>query len=467
MTGPRVAGVIDIGKTNAKVALVDIAERSEIAMRKAPNLVSTSGPYPHFDVATLWDFLTGAISELNREHPIDALSVATHGAAAALLDAEGGLALPVLDYEFAGPDELAAEYDAVRPGFAESFTPRLPGGLNLGAQLFWQSRRFPEAFAATRAIVTYPQYWSYRLSGVVSAEITSLGCHTDLWNYETDLYSSLVVGEGWLDRMPTVRRASDVLGPVTPALTGQLGLRKAVPVYCGIHDSNASLLPHLIGRRPPFAVVSTGTWVIVAAPGADLAGLDPTRDCLANIDAFGRPVASARFMGGREFALLVEGDMPRTSDAAIGRVLGQPVLLLPAVVEGSGPFPHRRARWSVSRDTLDRETVAIAASFYLALMTAECLELAGADGDIAVEGPFAANPLYLEMLAAATARPVFAMRASATGTAIGAALLTALEGARPMPPGLPVAPRPHSVAAMVHYAQRWRDLLGAHGGPPA
>ena len=39
------------------------------------------------------------------------------------------------------------------------------------------------------------------------------------------------------------------------------------PVLTGIHDSNASLLPHLIDRKPPFAVVSTGTWVIAMAIG--------------------------------------------------------------------------------------------------------------------------------------------------------------------------------------------------------
>ena len=29
----------------------------------------------------------------------------------------------------------------------------------------------------------YPQYWAYRLTGVLANEVTSLGCHTDLWNY--------------------------------------------------------------------------------------------------------------------------------------------------------------------------------------------------------------------------------------------------------------------------------------------
>ena len=165
---PRIVGVVDIGKSNAKFAVVDLASRSEIAVRKTPNTVLTNGPYPHYDVDGLWAFLMDSIKELNREHPLEALSVTTHGASAALIGEDGELTLPVLDYEFAGPDALAAAYDAARPPFSESFTPRLPAGLNLGAQLFWQARLFPEAFGRTKWILPYPQYWSFLLSGVAA-----------------------------------------------------------------------------------------------------------------------------------------------------------------------------------------------------------------------------------------------------------------------------------------------------------
>jgi sugar (pentulose or hexulose) kinase len=467
ITDARVVGVLDIGKTNAKFALVDVTNRTEIESRRVPNLVRSDGPYPHFGIETIWEFICDSIVELGRQEEIDAFSVTAHGAAAALIDAEGRLALPVLDWEFTGPDEFRADYDAVRPDFSESFTPRLPAGLNLGAQLYWQARRFPEEFARTHRVLTYPQYWSFRLSGVAAGEITSLGCHTDLWNYETDLYSSLVIREGWLDKMPEVRSASSVLGVVQPAIAQRLGLAHAAPVYCGIRDSSASLLPHLLDHRGPFAVVSTGTWVTAAAPDADLASLDPSRNCMADIDAFGHHLASSRFMGGREYARLVPEEVPRPSEAAIARVLSQPVMLLPSVIPGTGPFPNRKARWTVPPETLSRETIAVAAAFYLAMMTTECLTLAGADGDISVEGPFANNALFLEMLAAAVARPVFAMRSGGPGTSIGAALLTILPDAAPSPRGTPIAPREHAVAAMVHYADAWRQAVRRDKGVAA
>ena len=55
-----------------------------------------------------------------------------HGATVALVDHDG-LVLPVLDYEFSGPDALAADYDRLRPDFAVTGSPRMPGGLNIGA----------------------------------------------------------------------------------------------------------------------------------------------------------------------------------------------------------------------------------------------------------------------------------------------------------------------------------------------
>lgn len=458
---PRTIGVIDIGKSNAKFAVVDPGGGTEIDVHRMPNVSRTDGPYPHYDVETLWRFLIDAIGESSRRHPLDALVVTTHGASAALLAEDGTLALPVLDYEFAGPDELASEYDALRPEFAETFTPRLPQGLILGAQLFWQARRFAAAFEQARSIVPYPQYWGFRLTGVAASELTSLGCHTDLWSFESGLFSSLVMNQGWLPKMPEVRPAAAVLGAMRPELAGRLGLRPDLPVHVGIHDSNASLLPHLIGRKPPFSVVSTGTWVIACSPGGELGALDPRRDCLANIDAFGRPVPSARFMGGREFATLTGGRTTTPPDAAIVRVLDTQEMLLPSVQQGSGPFPGRKSSW-LPGEPADPDRAA-AVSFYLALMTAECLGMTGGEDQIIVEGPFAGNRLYLEMLAASTGRLVLADVTSATGTSIGAALLALKKPSLLLTQPQPVAVPAAMLAPMQRYAARWRAAVSPAG----
>ena len=220
----KTIAVIDIGKTNAKVALVDLDSFSEIAVRKAANGVTSDGLYPHFDVEKLWRFILGSLGALHAEVPIDAISVTTHGATAVLLDGNGDLALPLLDYEFNGPDTLAADYDKLRPPFAETGAARLPMGLNIGAQIYWQEQTFPQEFSKVAAILTYAQYWSYRLSGVLASELTSLGCHTDLWNPYSGDFSTFVDARGWRRLFPPVRKASDLLGGLRPNVAQQASL---------------------------------------------------------------------------------------------------------------------------------------------------------------------------------------------------------------------------------------------------
>lgn len=422
MADPRTVAVIDIGKTNVKVAIFDLVTQTECDRLSTANTVLQTVPYPHFDIEALWLFIVDSMRELRTRHSIDAISITAHGASAALLDASGELALPVLDYEYEGPQSLASEYGGLRPSFTETGSPRLPAGLNLGAQIYWQSKTFPAAFANVKWIVTYPQYWAFRLSGVFATEVTSLGCHTDLWDFKKRDYSGLVYRMNWQHLMPPTRQASDLLGPLLPDIAKTTGLKPSTPIFCGIHDSNASLYPHLRAVKAPFCVVSTGTWVVCMAVGGREIVLDAERDTLVNVNAFGDAVPSARFMGGREYQTLFEPlqDAPNLADIKI--VLQQSSMVLPSVSAGSGPFPNQPMKW-LNDKGLKRQQRQIAASFYLALMTATCLSLIGAQGPTVIEGPFAENLNYLQMLSAATGRPVFTDTAKGTGTTKGAALL--------------------------------------------
>ncbi|MFN7225468.1 MAG: FGGY-family carbohydrate kinase [Paracoccaceae bacterium] len=413
--------VIDIGKTNVKLALVDLDRLTEIAVRTKPNQVRPGPPYPHYDTEGQWAFVRTALADMSASHGIDAIVVTTHGACAALLDRQGDLAAPVLDYEHDGPDACRAEYDAIRPPFSESGSPALSKGLNLGAQLFWQLRLDPGLRAHIAHVVMWPQYWAHRLTGELAMDVCSLGAHSDLWNPAERRFSSLPERLGIAEKMAPPRPPGDVLGPLTPELQADLGLGP-VPVLCGIHDSNASLLPHLIGRKAPFTVVSTGTWVISMAVGGRPVALDPARDTLINVNAFGGAVPSARFMGGREYDM-IQGGRPKSATAAdADRVLESGLMLLPSVVPECGPFQGRAHRWT--QEPVGDGMREVALGYYLALMTAECLRAIGADGPSVIEGPFAANRWFCAMLQAASARPVLAS-SMRTGTAIGAAMLLA------------------------------------------
>jgi sugar (pentulose or hexulose) kinase len=462
MKTPEKIAVIDIGKTNAKVVVLDCATGREIAKYRTPNQILAGPPYPHYDIDALWEFILASLSILGSEVGFDAISITTHGAAAALLDNRGELALPVLDYENQYPQDIRQLYGMIRPPFAQTFSPALSGGLNLGAQLHYQKSAFPDKFARVRTILTYPQYWAFRLAGIAANEVTSLGCHTDLWRPRDGDYSSLVDALAIRDLMAPIRSAFDAIGIVQPDIAEKIGLARPVLVHCGIHDSNASLLSHLIDREPPFAVVSTGTWVVNFAVGGDLDHLDAARDTLANVDAYGRAVPSSRFMGGREFEMLTAELGPLDQQAALAampQVVANRVMLLPNLAEGSGPYPGKKARWLSDARTTAAERWA-AACLYLALMTQTCLDLIGAAGPVLVEGPFAHNRVYLGALAALVGRHVIALPGS-TGTSQGAALLASIRPTW----GSETLISPAGIDGLEAYADIWRDLVRPSGSP--
>lgn len=456
MTTPRHIAVIDIGKTNAKLALVDLSSLTEIAVVTRPNIVHAGPPWPHYDVDGHWTFLLNALAQFHSDHRIDAISITTHGACAALLAPDGTLAAPILDYEHSYPSQITDAYAALKPEFARTGSPTLDAGLNIGAQLYWQFTQDPTLRDRTAHIVTYPQYWGHRLTGVAATDTTSMGCHTDLWSPRSGTFSDLPEKLGISKKIAPVRKPTDILGTLLPEVSRATGLPTNTPVCVGIHDSNASLYPHLLNQNGAFSVVSTGTWVIVMAVGGDDISLDPTRDTLINVNAFGQAVPSARFMGGREYEMIQNRAGATPTAADVSAVLDRQLMILPAVDSRTGPYRGRQMSWTGTAPKFGTGVRTAALSFYLAMMTETCLRLTGAQGPTIVEGPFGRNSEFIEMLGAATGRQVLKSEA-ATGTSIGAALLFGKSASMVKP----TAAKPAAVqSGYGAYASRWRSLVG-------
>jgi sugar (pentulose or hexulose) kinase len=444
-----ITAVLDIGKTNVKVATF-ADDGSLLWERTMPNRVVASPPYPHADVETIWQFLLQALADANKANKIDVVVSTTHGCAAALVD-DAGLVLPVMDYEFTGVEEIEPLYASLRPPFSQTFSPPLPAGLNLGRQLAWQKQHFPGDFARAEHMLAYPQYWAWRLSGVAASEVTSLGAHSDLWAPLAGGVSSMVAALDLAERLPPLQPAYRRLAPIKPDIAAATGLASSVGVLCGVHDSNASLLPHLASRQTPFTIVSTGTWVILMAPGLGLDKLDPADDTLANIDIEGRPVATARFMGGREYASIAGA--PASPDlASLSRVIASGAMALPCLAGQGGPFPHRKGEIRGQTAPVDRPALA---TLYLALMTDLMLTRLGAvSGDLIVEGSFATNLAYGALLAALRPSQQVYVGPDAAGTARGAALLAQWPPRHFHPPSLIAAPLA-TVAGLSAYRSDW------------
>ena len=320
---------------------------------------------------------------------------------------DGKTAVAALDYEADPPREIAAAYDALRDPFEATLSPRLSAGLNLGVQLFWWEQLYPDLWPRGGAALLWPQFWAWVLSGEGASEVTSLGCHSDLWRPAERRFTDLAASRGWADRLGPMRAAGDALGRIRPALAAETGLPRSCVVHCGLHDSNAALhaargLQELAGA--PFAVVSTGTWFVsMAAGGAGPARYDPAEDMLANVDVAGRPVPTARFMGGRDYEVALGGALGAASDPAL---LAQAAALAdPAAVS-----PTLRA----TRAALD-----------LARRAVRALGLVAAEGPVLIEGRFAPDAAFGAALAALLPDRLVYRSQIADGVSAGALRLAA------------------------------------------
>ena len=448
--------VFDIGKTNIKLVVFDRGG-AILAERSAPNgplEPDAAWPYLRLDTSRAWAFLIGALKELGARFFIEAISIAAHGAAGVLV-AEESDALPAMDYEFDGYGALAAEYDKVRPPFEETLSPCLPRGLNLGRQVFYLERQFPAEFKAARAFLGYPQYWSWRLSGIAATEFTSIASHTDLWRPMEGRLSSLVDELGWRRLFPPMRKAWDTLGTLKPEIAAATGLAPNVRVVCGAHDSNASLVPHLMSRRDPFTVISTGTWVIIMAVGGK-SRLDPAADMLANVDVRGVPVPTARFMGGREFAILAGETPADAGETEVAAMIASGVMALPAFTDQGGPFGARKGRIEGKAPTAPAARTALA-TLYAALVSAHVLERLDAPGDLIVEGGFTRSPAFAAVLGRLMPGRRVVIAPAAAGAAAGAAQLAHWGGTH-APPRLEPA-RAWVLPGLDAYRERWERAL--------
>jgi sugar (pentulose or hexulose) kinase len=399
--------VIDIGKTLAKVTwwsrdghLLDRQVRA--------NAVCRENGIARLDVDGIAAWLIAALAAGNSAG-VEYVVPVGHGAGvAALLD--DALAFAPFDYEAVPPGAVTTRYAAMRAPFAETGSPALPQGLNLGTQLAWMEAVHPEVMARA-TLVPWAQYWGWWLTGSAVSEVTSLGCHTDLWAPAAADWSGLARARGWAARFARVVGAGTVIGTLRPALAAATGLGGDIKVLAGLHDSNAALMAargYAEIARHEATVLSTGTWFIAmrlpAAPVA-IADLPPARDCLVNVDAYGVPVPSARFMGGREIEALVELDTRRvdiTPDqpmllAAVPQVVATGAMHVPTLAPGCGPFPTGRGRWiDAPTDWYARRA---AACLYAALVTDAALDLIGSNGRLLIEGRFAEAEVFVRALA--------------------------------------------------------------------
>jgi L-fuculokinase len=286
--------IFDVGKTNKKILIFDTAYH--VTHEESCNLEESTDEdgFPSEDVTQLTKWLIDSFKRFHSDsrYNIKAVNFSAYGASFVYLNSENNVILPLYNYLKPYPqklrDEFYAKYGGEEALSLQTASPVL-GALNSGMQLYRICKEKPESFQKIKYALHLPQYLSFVLSTKAVTEITSVGCHTNLWDFNRMTYHKWVEEEGLLNKFPSIVR-SDACVTNEPNLC----------IGPGLHDSSAALLPYLFMFDEPFVLISTGTWCISLNPFNDspLTKDQLNNDCLSFLAFDGEPVKASRLFLG-------------------------------------------------------------------------------------------------------------------------------------------------------------------------
>ena len=202
-----VIAVFDVGKTNKKLFLFD--ENYTIVFERTARFLEThdedGDPCENLDSLRLLVF--DSLREIfkHKEFDLKAVNFSTYGASFVYVDEDGTPLTPLYNYLKPYPPELSEQFYDTYGGEAkvalETASPVL-GSFNSGLQLYRLKYEQPEVFKKLKYALHLPQYMSYLLSDQMVTDLTSIGCHTALWNFNINNYHVWVSDEDILPKWP-------------------------------------------------------------------------------------------------------------------------------------------------------------------------------------------------------------------------------------------------------------------------
>ena len=402
--------VLDIGKTNVKLTFVDSIDNKTIKFftTKQKNI------YRHgikiLNSNSIFEWALKKITYIGRKHNLDKFVCTAHGTSIALISYDDKELLACTDYEYKF-DKLFNSYKKIAPKFNESFSPFLENGLNIGQQIYYLYKKKQQLIKETKYILNYPQYIVWKLTSSFSSEISYVGCHTHLWDFKRNKLSSFVKKIKLEKKFPKIRKAWDTIGQ---RKIGESNLK----IINGIHDSNASYLYFKNSDIKNFTLVSTGTWYIIFNQKTPLKNLNPSLDMLANIDVFGKPVPTMRFMGGREYDHLMGVFKISNKTRAIKDFSFHDYLIYPSYASGGG-FSINKINIGFY-EGLNKGQIYYLICLYISFVINFCLNQMKSSNTIILDGPITKNITIMKILSSLRKKQIVLKNKREIGTTLGA-----------------------------------------------
>jgi L-fuculokinase len=301
---PAIA-IFDAGKTNKKFFLFN--KQYEIILEQSieiPEVLDDDG-FPCEDIHALTGWVNGWMDRMFEipKLEINAVNFSAYGASFVHLDQDGRTIAPLYNYLKPFPSQLELNFYEKYGGksnFSVQTASPVLGNLNSGLQIYRIKYEQPGLFEKIKSSLHLPQYLSRLSTHESCSDITSIGCHTGLWDFSLNRYHDWVFKENIDHLLPTIFPSDGAFSC--------LWMKRAFLAGSGLHDSSAALIPYFFHEPEPFILLSTGTWCISMNPfnHTPITSEELSKDCLCYLDFKGRPVKASRLFIGNDHLLQVK-----------------------------------------------------------------------------------------------------------------------------------------------------------------
>ncbi len=293
---PAIA-IYDVGKTNKKLLLFD--KQYSVVHEESIQLLETKDEdgFSCEDVNALTKWVRKSFEQIQSDprFEIKAVNFSGYGASFVYLDEDKNVIAPLYNYLKPFSSKLQKNFYQQygdESQFSKATASPVLGNLNSGMQLYRLKYEKPELFKQVKYALHLPQYLSFILGSSLQSDITSIGCHTNLWNFQQNKYHDWVKKENVEEKLAPIEKCNSIVGTID----------KKILVGTGLHDSSSALIPYFTSFNDPFILLSTGTWCISLNPFNHtlLSDYELHEDCLCYLSYEGKPVKASRIIAGYE-----------------------------------------------------------------------------------------------------------------------------------------------------------------------
>ena len=291
--------VFDVGITNKKLLVFDEQYQLLYEQSKTFDEIKDEDGFACENIEAVSEWLLHSFEKIisDNRFTIVAVNFSGYGASFVHIDEKGEVVLPLYNYLKPYSPVLQKQfYDKYGGEHLVSKQTASPvlGNLNSGMQLYRLKFEKPKEYAKVSYSLHLPQYLSYLLTSIPVSDITSIGCHTNLWNFADNKYHEWVVEENVDTKLAPIQSSAKAI---------QLKKdNRNIAAGIGLHDSSSALIPYLRSFNEPFILLSTGTWCISLNPfnHSTLSDYELHNDCLCYLSFTGKPVKASRLFAGYE-----------------------------------------------------------------------------------------------------------------------------------------------------------------------